>query len=185
GACAAGRTHAAHRRAHGFGRGRSRRTDPHPGVPAGPAATGLDCRPQPADRDALGHDRFATKDGPKIEPIRSHALCGDADHERWFERIVTRTSCAVRAILPGDRAMSDLNKCATELEALTSIIRDFEIDRTRYVLTPIHCNGRACGSAVSKRNHARRFAWAAARIARANKVNVQPTSPDWRRSAPN
>ena len=42
--------------------------------------------------------------------------------------------------MTGDRAMSDLNKWLTELEASTSI-RGVEIDRTRYVLTPIMRDG--------------------------------------------
>ena len=42
GARAAGRAHAAHRRAHAASRGRSGRTGPHRGVPAGAAAIGLD-----------------------------------------------------------------------------------------------------------------------------------------------
>jgi hypothetical protein len=40
----------------------------------------------------------------------------------------------------GDRALSDLHKWVTELEALTSI-HGFEIDRKRYVLTPIMRDG--------------------------------------------
>ena len=51
------RAHAAHRRAHGVGRGRSGRTGPHRGVPAGLAAIGLDRRPQRADRLSLGRRR--------------------------------------------------------------------------------------------------------------------------------
>ena len=51
------RADAAHRRAHGLGRGRSGIAGPHRGVPAGPAAIGLDRRPQRADRHSLGHGR--------------------------------------------------------------------------------------------------------------------------------
>src|SRR5262249_25731435 len=71
---------------------------------------------------------------------RSHALRGDAGYERWLERAVARIACVVRTILSGDRAMSDQNERAAELEALTSI-RDWEIDRTRYVVTPIMRDG--------------------------------------------
>ena len=51
------RADAAHRRAHEPGRGRSGRTGPHRGVPAGAAAIGLDRRPQRADRHPLGRGR--------------------------------------------------------------------------------------------------------------------------------
>ena len=54
---AAARADAAHRRAHEPGRGRSGRTGPPRGVPAGAAAIGLDRRPQRADRHSLGRGR--------------------------------------------------------------------------------------------------------------------------------
>jgi hypothetical protein len=50
GAGAAARADAAHRCAHDHGRGRSGRTSPHRRIPTGPAAMGLDCRRQRADR---------------------------------------------------------------------------------------------------------------------------------------
>ena len=66
GARAAGRAHAAHRRAYARSRGRSGISGPDRGVPAGLAAIGLDHRPQRADRISVGQRTNA-------DDIRKHA----------------------------------------------------------------------------------------------------------------